>query len=152
MRIKLEELAKFQEICRRIGLNIPSSYSWQWDPMRKMAIVVLSKEDAELVFFPLFKEFDHNWNFTSTGEAAKSIAELVNAEFGLLPGQLFFTSHPLCHLVLCVAWWPWGSDGYVSMRVGLVPVNQARLTDGFAFECLRRWLSIDPTGTPASNA
>jgi hypothetical protein len=147
MRIRLEELATFKEICRKICLNIPSSYCWQWDSGRKMAVMVLSSEDAELVFFPLFKEFSHHWNFASPAETAQPITEKVNAEYGLLPGQVFFTSHPLHNLVLCVAWWPWGSEGNISMRVGLIPVNQVRLSDGFALACLKCWLDIVPAGS-----
>lgn len=142
MLITLEDLAPFQEICRKICLNIPGTCSWGWDEKRHMAVVILEGEDAELVFFPLFKEFRHHWNFTSAPPENSSIIEWVNAKFGLMPGQVLFTSYPLHNLVLCVAWWPWGEDQKVSMRVGLIPVNKTRLRDGVAKQCLRRWLSI----------
>ena len=128
MRISLADLTPFQEICRKICLNIPDQYHW--------------KEDAELVFFPLFKEFIHHWNFMSTPPEDASIIEWVNAKFGLMPGQVLFTSYPLRNLVLCVAWWPWGESQNVSMRVGLIPLKNARLREGVAYECLRRWLHI----------
>jgi len=142
MLITLEDLAPFQEICRKICLNIPVTCSWGWDEKRHMAVVILEGEDAELVFFPLFKEFRHHWNFSSAPPENSSIIEWVNAKFGLMPGQVLFTSYPLHNLVLCVAWWPWGEDQKVSMRVGLIPVNKTRLRDGVAKQCLRRWLSI----------
>jgi len=145
MQITLEDLAPFQEICRKICINIPNAYAWEWDEQRHMAMVVLQGEDAELVFFPLFKEFSHHWNFSSAPPKNASIIEWVNAKFGLMPGQVLFTSYPLHNLVLCVAWWPWGEDQMVSMRVGLIPVNKARLRDGVAFQCLRRWLKITVT-------
>jgi len=145
MRIKLSELAPFREICRKICLNIPPAYAWQWDPQRKMAVVVLDGEDAELVFFPLFKEFRHHWNFSSAPPENETIGQWVNGKFGLMPGQVLFTSYPLCNLVLCVAWWPWGDDPKVSMRVGLIPAIEARLGDGVAFQCLTRWLNIVTT-------
>ncbi len=145
MQITLEDLAPFQEICRKICINIPNAYAWEWDEQRHMAMVVLQGEDAELVFFPLFKEFSHHWNFSSAPPENASIIEWVNAKFGLMPGQVLFTSYPLHNLVLCVAWWPWGEDQMVSMRVGLIPVNKARLRDGVAFQCLRRWLKITVT-------
>ena len=143
MQIKLEDLAPFQEICRKICINIPAGCTWEWDEQRNMAVNVLDGEDAELVFFPLFKEFNHHWNFSSTPPDNASIIEWVNAKFGLMPGQVLFTSYPLHNLVLCVAWWPWGEDQKVSMRVGLIPVNSARLRKGVAYECLRRWLKIN---------
>ena len=142
MRIKLDDLATFQEICRKICLNIPDHYEWHWDSKRGMAILVLDGEDAELVFYPLFKEFSHHWNFSSAQRDAQPISQAINAEYGLLPGQVFFTSNPLHNLVLCVAWWPWGNEGNVSMRVGLIPVNDICLVEGFLFKCLGRWLQI----------
>jgi hypothetical protein len=43
--------------------------------------------------------------------------------------------------VLGVAWWPWGNDDKVSMRVGLIPVN-VELAEDFTFQCLSQWLAI----------
>ena len=142
MRIKLDDLEPFKEICRKICLNIPSVYPWKWDTNRKMAVVVLECEDAELVFFPLFKEFCHHWNFSSNPPEREDITQWVNEQFGLMPGQVVFTSYPLCNLVLCVAWWPWGNADKVSMRIGLIPLNKAVLQGKSAYQCLHRWLSI----------
>jgi hypothetical protein len=142
MKVKMEELAPFREICRKICLNIPSRNEWDWDVKRNMAVMVLQGEDAELVFFPLFKEFRHHWNFSSTPPETTDVSHWVNNQFGLMPGQVVFTSHPLCNLVLCVAWWPWGDDNKVSMRIGLIPINHANLGEQTAFQCLSHWLNI----------
>lgn len=153
MRIKLDDLAVFQKICRKICINIPDSYAWNWDAQREMAVVVLDESDAELVFFPLFKEFSHHWNFSSTTASRESITEYINSEYGVLPGQVFFTSNPLCNLVLFVAWWPWGNEGNVSMRVGLIPWNNFRLRDGFVYHCMKHWLPIvDPPSDQTDSA
>jgi hypothetical protein len=143
MRIKLAQLNPFQEICRKICINIPGHYDWQWDEKRNMAAVVLQGEDAEMVFYPLFKEFSHHWNFSSAPPGTDGIQQYVNNQFGLMPGQVVFTSYPLHNLVLCVAWWPWGEDQKVSMRIGLIPVNNVRLRNGTTYECLRRWVKIN---------
>jgi hypothetical protein len=143
MQVKLDDLVPFQEICRKICLNIPDAYQWQWDEKRHMAVVVLDQEDAELVFYPLFKEFQTHWNFDSAPETAKGVTSFVDETYGLMPGQVFFTSHVLCDLVLAVAWWPWGSDRKVSMRVGLIPVNQKKLAQSVPYQCLNRWFNIE---------
>lgn len=145
MQIKLAQLIPFQEICRKICINIPVHYGWQWDGKRNMAVVVLQGDDAEMVFYPLFKEFNHHWNFSSSPPSTDGIQQYVNDQFGLMPGQVVFTSYPLCSLVLCVAWWPWGEDQLVSMRIGLIPINNSRLRNEAAFECMRRWLKIAVT-------
>lgn len=153
MRIKFDDLAVFRKICRKICINIPDNYVWNWDAKRQMAVVVLEESDAELVFFPLFKEFSHHWNFSSTNASKESITEYINSEYGVLPGQVFFTSNPLHNLVLFVAWWPWGNEGNVSMRVGLIPWNNFRLRDGFVYHCMKHWLDIvDEPAEPSDAA
>jgi len=141
MVIHSNALDPFQEICRKICLNIPPAYDWKWDRDRGMAVIVLAEEDAEIVFYPLFKEFCNHWNYASINEAGEAVNNYIHSEYGLMPGQVFFTSHMVDKVVLGVAWWPWGNDDKVSMRVGLIPVN-IELPENFAFQCLSRWLKI----------
>jgi hypothetical protein len=142
MELKTSSLDRFKEICRKICLNIPDSYRWHWDQQRNMAIIVLDEEDAEMVFYPLFKEFRNHWNFSSINEASEEVNNYIHTEYGLMPGQVFFTSYPVNNAVLGVAWWPWGDDDKVSMRVGLIPVS-IDLPDNFAYQCLSQWLHIE---------
>jgi hypothetical protein len=142
MRVTLNDLAPFKKICRRICLNIPDTYCWRWDGKRDMAWIALENEDAELVFFPLFREFNHHWDFTSREGCETSAASQINSTFGLMPGQVFFSSQPICDLILFVAWWPWGQDDRISMRVGLIAAGKKRLREGMAFQCLSQWLDI----------
>ncbi len=134
-------LASFKEICRRICLNIPAACRWEWDEKRGTALIVLENPDAELVYFPLLREFRDRWNFT-TGQPDTAAARLLDSEYGLLPGQTFFASPPVENLVLFVAWWPWGRPQTVSMRVGILPLDAER-PPGFAFTLLSRWLPLN---------
>jgi hypothetical protein len=142
MSVNIDALAPFKEICRKICLNIPDSCSWQWDVKRGMAMVVLDEEDAEMVFFPLLKEFKHYRQFSSTSDEDHPLTAFIDSEYGFMPGQSFFTSQTLCDHVLSVAWWPWGSDNKVSMRVGLIPINQKTPENDFVFKCLDSWLNV----------
>jgi hypothetical protein len=152
MQISMNDLADFAEMCRKICLNIPNTYRWNWDQERKMAVVNLNKEDAELVFFPLFKEFRHHWDFSSNDQmAAASAAMEITSKYGLMPGQVFFSSRPICELVLFVAWWPWGSQDKVSMRVGVMPAGKKRLQKNMEFACLSRWLKLDTKAPEIQN-
>jgi hypothetical protein len=149
MGLNVNSLDCFKEICHKICLNIPDSYRWQWDHKRNMAVIVLDEDDAELVFYPLFKEFCNHWSFGSISEASKEVNDYIHAEYGLMPGQALFTSHPVNDTVLAVAWWPWGDEDKVSMRVGLIPVG-IDLPNNFPFQCLSQWLfiSCDPVQAP----
>ncbi len=106
-----------------------------------MAVIFLDEEVAEIVFYPLFKEFRNHWNYASINDATQAVNDYIHSEYGLMPGQVFFTSHMVNNTVLGVAWWPWGNDEKVSMRVGIIPVN-IQTPDDFAFHCLSQWLNI----------
>jgi hypothetical protein len=149
MELNVDSLDRFKEICLKICLNIPNTYRWQWDQKRNMAVIVLNEEDAEMVFYPLFKEFRNHWNFSSIKKASEAVNNYIHAEYGLMPGQAFFTSYPVNNTVLGVAWWPWGDADKISMRVGLIPVD-IELTRDFVFQCLSQWLDIscDPVQAP----
>lgn len=150
MKISIHELADFAEMCRKICLNIPDTYFWRWDKKREMAVVTLEKEDAELVFFPLFKEFNHHWDFSSNNYQQDVAAAMeINTKLGLMPGQACFSSRPICGIVLFVAWWPWGKHEKISMRVGLIPTGKIHLKSELVFQCLSRWLKFEPA-LPAS--
>lgn len=146
MNISINNLTVFAEMCRKICLNIPETYSWQWDEKREMAIIILDKKDAEIVFFPLFKEFKHHWDFSSDSDQQEAVAAMeINSKLGLMPGQAFFSSLPVCDLVLFVAWWPWGKAEKVSMRVGLIPAGNEHLKSDVVYQCLSRWLKFEST-------
>lgn len=138
-----DKFGAFREICRKIRLNIPDGYAWQWDDRRDMALMTLDKYDAELVFFPLFKEFRDHWSFGCDGEAESLVSKLINSEYGLMPGQTFFTTRPIDNLVLFVAWWPWGQADKISMRVGLFATDGAKLATATIHAHLSRWLEIN---------
>jgi hypothetical protein len=149
MELNVDSLDRFKKICHKICLNVPDACRWHWDQKRNMAVIVLEEEDAEMVFYPLFKEFCSHWNFSSINKATVEINDYIHTEYGLMPGQVFFTSHPVNNTVLGVAWWPWGDEEKVSMRVGLIPVG-IDLPQDFSFQCLSQWLDIecDPAQTP----
>ena len=107
-----------------------------------MALMTLNLQDAELVFFPLFQEFREHWNFSSPIQPETLVSKLLNAEYGLMPGQFFFTSRPIRDLVLFVAWWPWGNADKVSMRVGLFSLATDNTDPSLARSCLALWLRI----------
>jgi hypothetical protein len=142
MTVDHENFDSFKDICWRICLNIPESASWQWDHQRDMALITLEKQDAELVFLPLVKEFKEHWNFMSPAEAETLTSRLISSEYGLMPGQSFFISRPIDDWVLFVAWWPWGKAERVSMRVGLFALVPEKAGDGRTRTWLKQWLQV----------
>ncbi|KJS31596.1 MAG: hypothetical protein VR64_10660 [Desulfatitalea sp. BRH_c12] len=137
-----EKFAPFKGICGKICLNMPDNACWEWDHTRRVALITLEKQDAELVFYPLIKEFEDHRKFSSPSETESPIARTITSEFGLMPGQSFFLSNPIENIVLFVAWWPWGTAERVSIRVGLFRLKPETAPDCTESTCLKQWLNF----------
>ena len=119
MDLQSEHYPKFTDICANISLNLPEDSKWRWDDTFQTALVAFEKSDGDLVLFPLIKEFDHHWDFTSLGQASGLFFDFFQTAFGVIPGQRVFTSEDSAGRTLFAIWWPWGDDVNISLRVGL---------------------------------
>lgn len=138
-RTDLDALAT---ICQRISLNLPENSPWRWDREFNLALAVIDKQDAIVVELPLTLEFTHKWDFTTINDAEAAIREFFQAGFGIVPGQKVFTMDPLNGVVLYAAWWPWGDDARISLRLGLAAVGGEKLANREAKRLICRWLNL----------
>lgn len=137
-------LVKFQTICRRIGLNIPSDKRWAWDDKFGHALVVFEKEDRELVLLPITLEFEQKWDMSTIDRSSPHISEFVQSAFGLMPGQDIFVTHDQAHteLILYATCWPWGDGDNFSLRVGLFAPTSCDVSPQQIRRWLTEWLTI----------
>jgi hypothetical protein len=129
-------------ICARISLNVPEQCSWQWDGEFELALLVFDMKDSDLMYFPLSKEFDKQWDFTSIEDPSNSFCTYINSAFGVVPGQMVFTSNEIDGLMLFAAWWPWGDESKVSLRVGLISSKEPEKSKALHKAHLQSWFSI----------
>ena len=110
---------RFADICAKISLNLPQNATWQWDDTFGTAWVAFEKTDVDLVLFPMIKEFDHQWDFSSLQGTSGPFFEYFHSSFGVIPGQRIFTTDDGAGWTLFAVWWPWGDDITISLRIGL---------------------------------
>jgi len=137
-----ESLKPFETVCQKISLNLPQQIPWRWDREFNLALVVIEKKDAITVELPLALEFSHKWDFSSIDEAEKSISDYFQAGFGVVPGQKLFTMDPIDGMVLYAAWWPWGDDERISLRVGLLSVDDEKVSNARVKYLICKWLGL----------
>jgi hypothetical protein len=99
-------------------------------------------KDSDLMYFPLAKEFDRQWDYNSINDPSSSFCTYVNSAFGVVPGQRVFTSSEIDGLMLFAAWWPWGDDSKVSLRIGLISSKEPAKSKELHKTHLRAWFSI----------
>ncbi len=130
-------------VCRRISLNIPETCPWRWDKEFNLALTVIDKQDEIMIELPLTLEFAHKWDFTTINDAEAPIRDFFESGFGVVPGQKVFTMDPVDGIVLFAAWWPWGDDERISLRLGLVSVAGEKLANAEVKRLICKWLDLE---------
>ena len=74
--------------------------------------------------------------------AALFLAAFSLAGLGVVPGQKVFTMEPVNGVVLFAAWWPWGDDERISLRLGLISVTDNQLNNAEVKALICRWLNL----------
>ena len=136
-------LDALETVCRRITLNIPDRCPWRWDKASNLALTVIDTQDEIMVGLPLTLEFSHQWDFTTIDDADAPVRDFFNSGLGIVPGQKVFTTDPVGGLVLYVAWWPWGDEERISLRLGLIPLDGGRLDDAEVKRLICGWLNLE---------
>ena len=138
------DLAKFETICARIGLNIPASNRWAWDEKYNHALVVFDKEDLELVLLPIALEFEQTWDFSSIDDSSQLVSNFIQSGFGLMPGQNLFIAadENASGIMLYATCWPWGDGDNYSLRVGLFSEKPDFPNPQVAKSLLTGWFNI----------
>lgn len=102
---------KFESICKRISLNLPSNARWAWDERFNLALVIFEQEDYDLVYMPIILEFEHRWDYFSLPSAFDPLKDHAANAFGLIPGQEIFAATDTNGdgSFLFATLWPWGT-------------------------------------------
>lgn len=136
------DLEALQRICQRISLNIPEKSPWRWDKEFNLALSVIDRQDEIMVELPLTLEFSNKWDFATITDAQAPIRDYFQAGFGIVPGQKVFTMDPVNGVVLFAAWWPWGDDERISLRLGLLSLTDEKLENAEVKRLICRWLNL----------
>jgi hypothetical protein len=136
------DLSNLEAVCKRISLNIPETSPWRWDKEFNLALAVIDRQNEIMVELPLTLEFAHKWDFTTIDDADTPIREFFQAGVGIVPGQKVFTTEPVSGVVLYAAWWPWGDDERISLRLGLVAISGEKLNRLEVKNLLSNWLNL----------
>ena len=137
------ELDALGTICQRISLNIPDSCPWRWDKEFNLALTVIDRQDEIMIELPLTLEFAHKWDFATINDAEAPVRDFFQSGFGVVPGQKVFTTDPVQEIILFAAWWPWGDDARISLRLGLVSLSEKKLAATEVKNLICGWLNLE---------
>lgn len=136
-------LEKFQSICGKILRNIPRNYTWlwEWDDMLNTTLVVFDTQHADFVLEVMRSVFEQEWDFFSFHDPDESVQAYFTEILGIVPGQTLFTTR-IPPAILFAAWWPWGNNKSVSLRIGIYSTDDTILNREEIENQLCQWFAI----------
>jgi hypothetical protein len=106
-----------KEACKGLFDDFEGVLTLKWDKGFEAFSAEFSVEDQEKVSSVLDRHLNLKWD-KNTIRTAPDIIKKKTGDFGdLRPGQMLFTSDPEGDVLIFAAWWPWGNNETISMRI-----------------------------------
>lgn len=106
-----------ENVCRELLRGFQGVLSWQWDGRFETVLAEFGVDNKDSVRAILERYLSNIWDSSNIGYAP-DIVRTINIRVGKLrSGQLLFTSDPSREAFIFGAWWPWGDDQTISIRI-----------------------------------
>jgi len=139
------ELADIEACCKRILKKGRVVLAWEWDDYIGAVLATFNIKHAEHVRDVLDNSFASQWDDRDIVRAPASIQLIAHSLGGLRPTQRLYVTPEEERIVAYGAWWPWGDEETISIRIGLV---LGRMDDMAAAQLYAEFISWF-TGEPA---
>ena len=108
-----------EKSCSQLAQILEKKLVWKWDAIFETALAEISVADKEGIYGILTHHMGKTWN-TDNADSAPGVVQMVIDYFGgLNPGQTLLTSDPDKDGLLLCAWWPWGNNATISIRLAV---------------------------------
>ena len=117
--------------CSSVRTSLTDILAWKWDDRFGLARAEFKVKDADIVKDTILKELQTVWDHTTIAKASGNIRKIVNSMGGIGKGQILFSAEPENSVTLFCAWWPWGDEETVSVRIGFRHEDDSMNTPAF---------------------
>ena len=112
------ELAEVELCCRSVIEQAPY-LAWAWDDHIGAVLTTIQTEQVQQVVPVLEANFASRWDFRSVKQAPQRVRAIADQFGGVRRTQHLFVTAPQQDIVAYAAWWPWGDEQTISIRLGL---------------------------------
>jgi hypothetical protein len=98
---------------------LQGTLKWKWDARFGTAVAEFPAEKQATVLGILDRYLSSRWNSTSIADAPEVVKKVREHLGGLMAGQLLLLSDPDAGTLVYCAWWPWGNEQTISVRIGV---------------------------------
>ncbi len=92
---------------------------WKWDNRFETVLAEFNVTDKESVHQIITRHMDSTWEADIPSNPPGVVQTIIDYFGGLNPGQILFTSDPDQDGILLCAWWPWGNNTTISIRLAV---------------------------------
>ncbi len=137
-----QDQSVFENICKGFISEFNGILSWKWDGRFETVIGEFNKDNKDKVHNFLIQHLGNVWNNLNIDDAPDSI-KIINRQLGgLEEGQILFTSDPEKDDLIFCAWWPWGDDQTISIRIAPSYNNFSELEKTELVSVIKSWFGI----------
>jgi len=107
-----------ENLCQGICEDSMEVLNWNWDEHFQTVLSQFSKNEKDKVMDIVSNHFNSTYDHQSISSASDTAQMSVRDLGGLREGQMFFFQELEDGRNLFGAWWPWGNDQTISIRIG----------------------------------
>ncbi len=141
------ELADIEACCRRIVEEGRIALAWEWDDYISAMLAAFNVKHADHVHGVLDSNFASQWDHREIVRAPASIQRIAHRLGGLRPTQRLYVTPEQERIVAYGAWWPWGNDQTISIRIGLVLDHMDDMAAAQLHAEFISWFTGEPVST-----
>lgn len=113
------DISTLETISRDLAKAFEGHLTWKWDDRFETVLAEFSIDQKEEITSILKSHMGDIWDGGNFQQAPEIIKFVIKFFGGIHPGQeLFTTRTDRDDLMLC-AWWPWGNQKMISIRLGV---------------------------------
>jgi len=115
---------------------------WKWDERFETVLAEFNVTDKEKIHQIITSHMDNTWEAATSSSPPGVVQTIIDYFGGLNPGQTLFTSDPDQDGLLLCAWWPWGNNTTISIRLAVFADSLSDEENEELTLLFRRWFGL----------
>lgn len=113
------DTSMLEKVSRDLADAFKGLLTWKWDPRFETVLAEFSVSEQEKVIQIIKTHMGDIWDGGNFQQAPEIIKIVIKFFGGIHPGQELFTTQTDRDDLLICAWWPWGNQQTISIRLGV---------------------------------
>jgi hypothetical protein len=133
---------RLEKSCRQLIHTLGKKITWKWDERFETVLAEFRVTDKETVFQFIAPHMNKTWDTDTAGDIPGVVQMVMDYFGGMNPGQKLLTSDPDRDGLLLCAWWPWGNNTTISIRIGVFADSLSDEDNEHLTNRFRSWFDI----------